>query len=83
MGTVSSTAPAAVHPVDERFGLPPIFAVRENTKETILAGARARLENSPAQERATALVEVAKIANLRLLDLVAAPAEGPVGLGRR
>ena len=83
MGTVSSTAPAAVHPVDERFGLPPIFAVRKNTKETILAGARARLENSPAQERATALVEVAKIANLRLLDLVAVPAEGPVGLGRR
>jgi OHCU decarboxylase len=67
----------------ERFGFPPIFAVRENTKETILAGARARLENSPAQERATALVEVAKIANLRLLDLVAAPSEGPVALGRR
>jgi OHCU decarboxylase len=67
----------------ERFGFPPIFAVRENTKETILEWARARLQNSPAQEQATALVEVAKIANLRLSDLVAEPGHGPVALGRR
>jgi 2-oxo-4-hydroxy-4-carboxy--5-ureidoimidazoline (OHCU) decarboxylase len=31
------------------------------------------LENSPAQERATALVEIAKIANLRLQDLIEVP----------
>jgi OHCU decarboxylase len=57
----------------ERFGFPLIIAVRENTKETILRAGNARLHNSPAAERATALVEVAKIANLRLLDLVEEP----------
>jgi len=58
-----------------KFGFPLIICVRENTKETILNNGRARLENAPAQERATALVEVAKIANLRLLDLIEEPAE--------
>ena len=47
------------------------MCVRENTKEAILASGKARLENAPAQEKATALVEIAKIADLRLLDLVA------------
>jgi uracil-xanthine permease len=61
----------------EKFGFPFIMAVRGNTKAQILANGRARLENSPAQERATALVEIAKIANFRLQDLVdsAHPAE--------
>jgi uric acid transporter len=59
----------------EKFGFPLIICVRENTKETILSNGRARLENAPAQERATALVEIAKIANLRLLDIVEEPAE--------
>jgi 2-oxo-4-hydroxy-4-carboxy--5-ureidoimidazoline (OHCU) decarboxylase len=56
----------------ERFGFPLIIAVRAPgvTKESILASGLARLENSAAQERATALVEVAKIANLRLADVV-------------
>jgi OHCU decarboxylase len=62
----------------ERFDFPLIVAVRENTKETILAGGEARLRNTPAQERATALVEVAKIANLRLFDLVEEPVEDRV-----
>jgi uric acid transporter len=47
--------------------------VRENTKETILRSGNARLNNSPAAEQATALVEIAKIANLRLLDIVEEP----------
>jgi OHCU decarboxylase len=62
----------------EKFGFPLIVAVRENTKETILAAGEARLRNTPAQEQATALVEVAKIANLRLFDLVEEPVEDRV-----
>jgi OHCU decarboxylase len=62
----------------EKFGFPLIVAVRENTKETILAAGEARFRNTPAQERATALVEVAKIANLRLFDLVEEPVEDRV-----
>ncbi|RZS36345.1 OHCU decarboxylase [Herbihabitans rhizosphaerae] len=57
----------------EKFGFPLVICVRENTKEAIFATAEARLANSPAQERATALVEIAKIANLRLSDLVDEP----------
>jgi uric acid transporter len=57
----------------DKFGFPLVVCVRENTKETILASGKDRLENSPAQERATALVEIAKIANLRLQDLIEAP----------
>jgi len=53
--------------------------VRENTKETILRAGNARLINSPAAERATALVEIVKIANLRLLDRVEEPDSEPVG----
>jgi len=55
----------------EKFGFPLIMCVRESTKETIQASGQARLGNAPAQERGAALVEIAKIANLRLLDLVA------------
>jgi OHCU decarboxylase len=61
----------------KKFGFPLIIAVRENTKETILRSGNARLNNSPAAEQATALVEIAKIANLRLLDLVEEPDSVP------
>ena len=54
----------------EKFGFPMIFAVRENTKETILAGAEARLRNSRPEEIETALAEIAKIGFFRLQDLV-------------
>ena len=54
----------------ERFGFPMIFAVRENTKETILAGAERRLRNSRPEEVETALAEIAKIGFFRLQDLV-------------
>ncbi len=54
----------------ERFGFPMIFAVRENTKETILSGAEARLRNSRPDEIETALDEIAKIGLFRLRELV-------------
>jgi uric acid transporter len=66
------------HAYKEKFGFPLVVAVRENTKETILKAGNARLQNSPAAEQATALVEIAKIANLRLLDLVEEPVDQPV-----
>lgn len=53
-----------------RFDMPYIVCVRENTKGSILAGAAARLQNTPEQERETALREIGKIARLRILDLV-------------
>ena len=62
----------------KKFGFPLIIAVRENTKETILRSGNARLDNSPAAEQATALVEIAKIANLRLLDIVEEPDSEPL-----
>jgi uric acid transporter len=65
-----------------KFGFPLVVCVREHTKETILQNGRARLENPPAQERATALVEISKIANLRLQDLVEEPVEETVAAGR-
>ena len=34
-----------------------------------------RLENSPVREKAFALIEIAKIANLRLQDIIEVPAE--------
>jgi OHCU decarboxylase len=54
----------------EKFGFPFVICVRENTKETILAAFERRLDNTPVQEQMAALVEIAKIANLRLFDLV-------------
>jgi len=66
------------HAYREKFGFPLVVAVRENTKETILKAGNARLQNSPAAEQATALVEIAKIANLRLLDIVEEPVDQPV-----
>jgi len=58
----------------ERFGLPLVVCVREHTKDSILAWGRVRLAHSEDEEVHTALGEVAKIAQLRLRDLVA---EGP------
>jgi adenine deaminase len=52
----------------EKFGFPFVICVREHTKESILAAAAARLENSVDAEVETALAEIAKIARLRLED---------------
>jgi 2-oxo-4-hydroxy-4-carboxy--5-ureidoimidazoline (OHCU) decarboxylase len=57
----------------DKFGFPLVVCVRENTKETILASGQERLENSPAQEKAAGLVEIIKIANLRLQDIIETP----------
>lgn len=53
-----------------RFGFPMIVCVREHTKESILQNAGSRLENSREKEVETALGEIAKIARLRLQDLI-------------
>ncbi|MFN8197009.1 MAG: 2-oxo-4-hydroxy-4-carboxy-5-ureidoimidazoline decarboxylase [Nakamurella multipartita] len=56
----------------ERFGIPLIMSVRDVEKrDQILKSGWERLQNSPTQEQATAVIEVAKIANHRFDDLVA------------
>ena len=56
----------------EQFGIPLIVCVREVEKrDRLLTNGWDRMENSPAQEHATALIEIAKIANHRFDDLVA------------
>ncbi len=54
----------------ERFGFPFVVCAREHTADTIIAAARARLDHDTAAEERTALAEIAKIAALRLDDLV-------------
>ncbi len=54
----------------DRFGLPFVICVRENKKESILAGFATRLQNSRSREIETALDEIAKICWFRLRDMV-------------
>ena len=54
----------------ERFGFPLIVCVREHTKDSIIEWGNARLEHSREQEIGIALGEIAKIARLRLADLL-------------
>jgi uric acid transporter len=54
----------------DKFGFPLIVAARELTSEQVLEQAWQRLDNSARQEHAAALVEIAKIANHRLEDMV-------------
>ena len=53
----------------ERFGFPFVICARLNKKEAILDAFPRRLGNTPDQERNTALLEIYKIAELRLRDL--------------
>jgi len=56
----------------ERFGFPLIVSVRDVEKrDQILKSGWGRMQNSPTQEQAAAVIEVAKIANHRFDDLVA------------
>jgi OHCU decarboxylase len=56
----------------EKFGFPLIICVRDaGTRDQILESGWARMHNSPMQEHAAALIEMAKIANHRFDDLVA------------
>ncbi len=63
----------------EKFGLPYVVCVRDNTKETIFAGAERRLSNTREEEIEAALAEISRIGRLRLEDLV----EGPGTAGGR
>lgn len=54
----------------EKFGIPMIFAVRDHTRDSILANARDRLENTTNEEEATALQEIFKIGRYRLEEAV-------------
>jgi 2-oxo-4-hydroxy-4-carboxy-5-ureidoimidazoline decarboxylase len=54
----------------QRFGFPFVICARENTKTSILDALERRTGNTRAQEVATAIAEVLKIARLRLEDLV-------------
>jgi OHCU decarboxylase len=56
----------------ERFGFPFVVCAREHTPDSIIASAACRLEADPDEEEQTALSEIAKIARLRLADLVRA-----------
>ena len=56
----------------DRFGFPLIICVRDrNSAQQLLEQGWQRLENSPASERATALVEISRISAHRFDDLVA------------
>lgn len=56
----------------ERFGFPLIACVRdEDSFDQVLRHGTDRLNNSPTQEKAAALIEIAKIAGHRFDDLVA------------
>ncbi len=54
----------------DKFGFPFIIAVRENTKASILKAFERRITNSREAEFQAALAEVAKIARLRLTNLL-------------
>jgi 2-oxo-4-hydroxy-4-carboxy-5-ureidoimidazoline decarboxylase len=54
----------------DRFAFPFVICVRENKKESILAGFATRLHNSRQREIGVALGEIARISWLRLRDVV-------------
>ncbi len=58
----------------DRFGIPFIMAVKGRTKREIVTAFEHRLHNTVEQEFAAALVEVERIALLRLKDRLSAPA---------
>ncbi|MFE3837640.1 allantoinase PuuE [Pseudogemmobacter sonorensis] len=53
-----------------RHGFPFIIAVRDNTKQSILAAFKARIANDSAREFAAACAQVERIAALRLNDIL-------------
>jgi OHCU decarboxylase len=56
----------------EKFGFPYVAAVRSaGSRSELLENGEIRLQHSPSQERATALIEAGKIINHRFDDLVA------------
>jgi uric acid transporter len=66
----------------ERFGFPLVLSVRDRGSfDQILEEGRERLQNSPEQEHATALVEISRIASHRFDDLLAGA--DPIASARR
>lgn len=56
----------------EHFGFPLVICARETERfDRVLKNGWSRMDNSPAAEKAFALIEIAKIANYRFTDLVA------------
>jgi OHCU decarboxylase len=56
-----------------RFGFPFVICARLNAREEILHAMESRLQHSLMEERAAALSEIEKIAELRLADVIDAP----------
>ena len=50
----------------EKFGFPFIYAVKGSTRQDILSALERRLSNDPAAERAMALAQIYRIAQIRL-----------------
>ena len=66
----------------ERFGFPLVMSVRDRDSfDQIIAEGRERMQNSPEQEHATALVEISRIASHRFDDLLAGA--DPIASARR
>ena len=56
----------------DRFGFPFVMAVKGSNRHLILAAFETRLDNSPEEERRTAIEEINRIARFRLEDRAAA-----------
>ncbi|MEO7598604.1 MAG: 2-oxo-4-hydroxy-4-carboxy-5-ureidoimidazoline decarboxylase [Opitutus sp.] len=54
----------------DRFGFPFIICARLNARDAILQAMRSRIHHSPTEEHMAALVEIEKIAELRLQDVL-------------
>ena len=66
----------------EQFGFPLVMSVRDRDSfDQIITQGRERLQNSPEQEHATALVEISRIASHRYDDLLAGA--DPIASARR
>jgi OHCU decarboxylase len=66
----------------EQFGFPLVMSVRDRDSfDQIITQGRERLQNSPEQEHATALVEISRIASHRFDDLLAGA--DPIASARR
>jgi OHCU decarboxylase len=55
---------------EAKFGFPLVTAIREHTKDTILEDAESRMRHTGEQEVVLSLVEIVKIARMRLEDLM-------------
>jgi 2-oxo-4-hydroxy-4-carboxy--5-ureidoimidazoline (OHCU) decarboxylase len=76
IGGLEENALAAVHELAvayrAHFGFPLIVCAREVERyERVLSGGWSRMANSPAVERSSGLIEIARIANYRFDELVA------------